>query len=152
VTYENHEQKETIVDRKESEPCTQTLSNFARFLRATLEKIYNAFLDPNAMFKWLPPNGFTAKIGKMDAKVDGTYEMSFTNLTTGKSRRFQIKASLASPLNHRAGPGKAAAEHDHQDVIAALDSPGAVRLVERNRYSGSRRVAVAIEIHEHFVA
>ena len=43
------------------------------------------------MFKWLPPNGFTPKIDKMDAKVDGTYEMSFTNLTTGKSPRFGIK-------------------------------------------------------------
>ena len=50
----------------------------------TPEKIYNAFLDPNAMFKWLSPNGFTAKIDNMDAKVDGTYEMSFNEFDHGQ--------------------------------------------------------------------
>src|SRR5258705_6406572 len=59
-----------------------------RVLRATPEKIYKAFLDPDAMAKWLPPNGFTAKVHKMDAKVGGTYKMSFTNFTTGKSHSF----------------------------------------------------------------
>src|SRR4029077_14704686 len=59
-----------------------------RVLRATPEKIYKAFLDPDAMAKWLPPNGFTAKVHKMDAKVCGTYKMSFTNFTTGKSHSF----------------------------------------------------------------
>ena len=59
-----------------------------RVLRATPEKIYKAFLDPDAMAKWLPPNGFTAKVHKMDAKVGGTYRMSFTNFTTGKSHSF----------------------------------------------------------------
>ena len=59
-----------------------------RVLRATPEKIYKAFLDPDAMTKWLPPNGFTAKAHKMDAKVGGTYKMSFTNFTTGKSHSF----------------------------------------------------------------
>src|SRR2546423_7588217 len=59
-----------------------------RVLRATPEKIYKAFLDPDAMAKWLPPNRFTAKVHKMDARVNGTYKMSFTNFTTGKSHSF----------------------------------------------------------------
>src|SRR5437870_8524313 len=59
-----------------------------RVLRATPEKIYKAFLDPDAMAKWLPPNGFTAKVHQMDAKVGGTYKMSFTNFSTGKSHSF----------------------------------------------------------------
>ena len=59
-----------------------------RVLRTTPEKIYKAFLDPDAMAKWLPPNGFTAKVHQMDAKVGGTYKMSFTNFTTNKSHSF----------------------------------------------------------------
>ena len=59
-----------------------------RVLRATPEKIYKAFLDPDAMTKWLPPNGFTAKVHQMDAKVGGTYKMSFTNFTTGNGHSF----------------------------------------------------------------
>jgi uncharacterized protein YndB with AHSA1/START domain len=50
-----------------------------RVLRATPEKIYRAFLDADAKAKWLPPNGFTAKVHHLDAKVGGTYKMSFTN-------------------------------------------------------------------------
>jgi len=59
-----------------------------RLLRATPEKIYRAFLDADALAKWLPPNGFTGKVHQMDAKVGGTYKMSFTNFTTGKSHSF----------------------------------------------------------------
>jgi uncharacterized protein YndB with AHSA1/START domain len=59
-----------------------------RVLQATPEKIYRAFLDPDAMAKWLPPNGFTGKVHHLDAKVGGTYQMSFTNFTTGKSHSF----------------------------------------------------------------
>jgi len=59
-----------------------------RVLRATPERIYRAFLDADAMVKWLPPNGFTAKVHHMDAKVGGTFKMSFTNFTTGKSHSF----------------------------------------------------------------
>jgi uncharacterized protein YndB with AHSA1/START domain len=59
-----------------------------RVLRATPEKIYRAFLDASAMAKWLPPNGFTAQVDRLDAKVGGTYKMSFTNFTTGKSHGF----------------------------------------------------------------
>ncbi len=59
-----------------------------RVLRATPERIYRAFLDPDAMVKWLPPNGFTGKVHEMDAKVGGRHRMSFTNFTTGKSHSF----------------------------------------------------------------
>ena len=59
-----------------------------RVLRATPERIYRAFLDADAMAKWLPPNGFTCKVHHLDAKVGGTYKMSFTNFTTGKSHSF----------------------------------------------------------------
>ena len=59
-----------------------------RVLRATPDKVYRAFLDADAMAKWLPPNGFTGKVHQMDAKVGGSYKMSFTNFTTGKSHSF----------------------------------------------------------------
>jgi uncharacterized protein YndB with AHSA1/START domain len=59
-----------------------------RILRATPERVYRAFLDPDAMAKWLPPNGFTGKVHEMDAKVGGHHKMSFTNFTTGKSHSF----------------------------------------------------------------
>jgi len=61
---------------------------FHRVLRAAPEKVYRAFLDADAMVKWLPPNGFTAKVHQMDAKVGGTYRMSFTNFSTGRSHSF----------------------------------------------------------------
>ena len=59
-----------------------------RVLRATPEKIYRAFLDADAMAKWLPPSGFTGKVHHMDAKVGSTYKMSFTNFTTGHRHSF----------------------------------------------------------------
>ena len=59
-----------------------------RVLRATAEKIYRAFLDADAMCKWLPPHGFTGKVHQIKAEVGGTYKMSFTNLTTGHSHSF----------------------------------------------------------------
>ena len=59
-----------------------------RVLRATPDRIYRAFLDPEAMAKWLPPHGFTGKVHHLDARVGGTYKMSFTNFTSGKSDSF----------------------------------------------------------------
>ena len=59
-----------------------------RVFRTTPERLYRAFLDADAMAKWLPPNGFTCKVHQMDAKVGGTYHMSFTNFTTGHSHSF----------------------------------------------------------------
>jgi len=59
-----------------------------RVLRAPPERIYKAFLDGDAMAKWLPPNGFTGKVHQLEAKVGGTYKMSFTNFTSGHSHSF----------------------------------------------------------------
>ena len=59
-----------------------------RVLRAPAQRIYRAFLDPDAMVKWLPPHGFTGKVHHIKAEVGGTYKMSFTNFTTGKSHSF----------------------------------------------------------------
>ena len=59
-----------------------------RVLRAPAERVYRAFLDADAMAKWLPPNGFTGKVHHIDARVGGTYRMSFTNFTTGKGHSF----------------------------------------------------------------
>jgi uncharacterized protein YndB with AHSA1/START domain len=57
-------------------------------LRATPERIYKAFLDADAMAKWLPPHGFTGRVHQLDARVGGSYRMSFTNLSSGKSHAF----------------------------------------------------------------
>jgi uncharacterized protein YndB with AHSA1/START domain len=59
-----------------------------RVLRATPERVYRAFLDPDAMVKWLPPNGFTGKVHHSDARVGGSYRMSFTNFTSGHGHSF----------------------------------------------------------------
>jgi uncharacterized protein YndB with AHSA1/START domain len=59
-----------------------------RVLRANPERIYRAFLDADAMAKWLPPYGFTCKVHHMDPKVGGTHKMSFTNFTTGHGHSF----------------------------------------------------------------
>ena len=59
-----------------------------RVLRAPPERVYRAFLDPDAMVKWLPPNGFTGKVHHMDARVGGSHRMSFTNFTTGNQHSF----------------------------------------------------------------
>jgi uncharacterized protein YndB with AHSA1/START domain len=59
-----------------------------RVLRAAPERVYRAFLDADALVKWLPPNGFTAKMHQSDPRVGGSYRMSFTNFTTGKSHSF----------------------------------------------------------------
>lgn len=61
---------------------------FHRVLRSTPERVYRAFIDADAMAKWLPPNGFTGKVHHMDAKVGGGFKMSFTNFTNGKSHSF----------------------------------------------------------------
>jgi uncharacterized protein YndB with AHSA1/START domain len=59
-----------------------------RVLRTTPDRLYRAFLDPDAMGKWLPPNGFTGKVHRMDAEVGGEWRMSFTNFTSGNSHSF----------------------------------------------------------------
>ena len=57
-------------------------------LRSTPERVYRAFLDPDALVKWMAPNGFTARVHHLDAKVGGTFKMSFTNFTSQKSHSF----------------------------------------------------------------
>jgi uncharacterized protein YndB with AHSA1/START domain len=59
-----------------------------RVLKTKPERLYRAFLDPDAMVKWLPPHGFTGKVHHIDARVGGTYKMSFKNFTTGSSHSF----------------------------------------------------------------
>jgi len=61
---------------------------FHRVLRSPPERIYRAFLDADALAKWLPPNGFTGKVHQLDARVGGVYRMSFTNFTNGHSHSF----------------------------------------------------------------
>lgn len=68
-------------------PKTHTI-RLHRVLRAPAERIYRAFLDAAATAKWLPPNGFTCKVDRMEAKVGGTFQMSFTNFTSGKCHSF----------------------------------------------------------------
>ncbi len=62
--------------------------NLHRVLNAPPQKVYRAFIDPDALVKWMPPHGFTAKIHEMDVRVGGTFHMSFTNFTTEKSHSF----------------------------------------------------------------
>ena len=59
-----------------------------RVFKTTPGRLYKAFIDPQAMVKWLPPHGFTGKVDKMDARVGGSYHMSFTNFSTGSSHSF----------------------------------------------------------------
>ena len=68
-------------------PPTHTI-RLHRVLRAAPERVYKAFIDPDAMVKWLPPNGFTAKVHHLDARVGGTFKMSFTNFGTGHGHSF----------------------------------------------------------------
>jgi uncharacterized protein YndB with AHSA1/START domain len=68
--------------------ATTSTVRLHRVLTAKPDKVYRAFLEPDAMARWLPPNGFTGKVHHQDAKVGGTYKMSFTNFTTGASHSF----------------------------------------------------------------
>jgi uncharacterized protein YndB with AHSA1/START domain len=77
----------------------QNKVQFHRVLRAAPEKVYRAFLDADAMAKWLPPSGFTGKVHHMDAKVGGTYKMSFKNFSTGRSHSFGESISSWCPTN-----------------------------------------------------
>lgn len=61
---------------------------FQRVFRAPAERVFRAFIDPDAMVKWLPPHGFTGRVHEMDARVGGSYRMSFTNLSNGQSHSF----------------------------------------------------------------
>ena len=71
-----------------TKPASPNIVRLHRVLRTTPEKVYRAFLDAEALAKWLPPNGFTCKVHAMNAKVGGGFQMSFTNFSTGKSHSF----------------------------------------------------------------
>lgn len=73
--------------KTEVQPQTGTL-RVQRILRAPAERVYKAFLDPDAMVKWMPPHGFTGHVHEMDASVGGSYKMSFTNFGSGESHSF----------------------------------------------------------------
>jgi uncharacterized protein YndB with AHSA1/START domain len=73
---------------------------FHRVLAAPPEKVFRAFLDPDAMAKWLPPHGFTGRVHEFDGRVGGGYKMSFTNFTTGKSHSFGGKYVEITPNKH----------------------------------------------------
>lgn len=75
---------------------TQTLQ-LHRHIRAPPERVYKAFLDPDALVKWIPPHGFTAHVDKMDARVGGDYHMKFTNFSTGSSHSFGGKYLELTP-------------------------------------------------------
>src|SRR3954467_12940101 len=82
---------------------TENSLKLERVLRAPAERIYRAFLDADAMAKWLPPNGFTGKVHQIKAEVGGTYKMSFTNLTTGHSHPFGgefLELGQNEPIRH----------------------------------------------------
>ena len=70
---------------------------FHRVLKTTPEKLYRAFLDPEALAKWLPPDGYTCKVHHLEAKVGGTYRMSFTNFTTQQGHSFGGKYVELTP-------------------------------------------------------
>lgn len=84
--------------------------HFHRVFRTTPEKVYRAFTDADAFARWLPPCGFTAKIHHLDAKVGGTYKMSFTNFTTGNSHSFGGTYVELEP-------------HKHLSYTATFDDP-----------------------------
>ncbi|HYD94175.1 MAG TPA: SRPBCC family protein [Noviherbaspirillum sp.] len=103
-----------------------------RVLCAPPERIYRAFLDPDALAKWLPPHGFTGRVHHLDARVGGTYRMSFTNLTTGHSQAFGGEYLELLP-NERIR---------HTDIFDDPDLPGEMQLTV-----SLKRVSCGTELH-----
>ena len=89
-----------------------------RVLRASADRVYRAFLDPDAMAKWLPPHGFTGKVHHLDARVGGTYKMSFTNFSSGKSHSFGGEYLELVPNEHIR----------HTDVFDDPNLPGSMQV------------------------
>lgn len=102
-----------------------------RVLRSTPEKIYKAFLDPEALAKWLPPHGFTGKVHHLEAKVGGSYKMSFTNLATGRGHSFGGKYLELKPGERIV----------HTDSFDDPNLPGEMRVT-----IGLRKTAVGTEL------
>ncbi len=76
------------IEKKAKQAAATNTIRLHRILKAPPDRIYKAILDPAANSKWLPPDGFTCTVHHLDAKVGGTYKMSFTNFSTGKSQTF----------------------------------------------------------------
>lgn len=107
-----------------------------RVLRAAPERVYRAFLDPDAMVKWLPPNGFTGKVHHMDARIGGSYKMSFTNFTTGKSHSFGGEYLELVPHQRIR----------HTDKFGDPNLPGAMHVtITFKRVSGGTEVTITQE-------
>jgi len=103
-----------------------------RVFKSTPEKVYKAFITPEAMVKWLPPHGFTAKVHEMDARVGGKYKMSFTNFGTGQGHSFGGEYLEMSP-------GK---RLSYADKFDDPNLPGAMRVTIE-----FKKVSVGTEIH-----
>jgi uncharacterized protein YndB with AHSA1/START domain len=88
VDASSHREQAVVGSNEEKSTMAENTVKLQRVLRAPAERIYRAFLNPEAMAKWLPPHGFTGKVHHLKAEVGGTYKMSFTNLTTGHSHSF----------------------------------------------------------------
>lgn len=82
---------------KEPESAPDNTLKISRVIRAPPERVYKAFLDPDAMAKWLPPHGFTGRVTESNVKVGGAYKMTFTNFTTGSSHSFGGKYLELTP-------------------------------------------------------
>jgi uncharacterized protein YndB with AHSA1/START domain len=107
-----------------------------RVLRATPDRVYRAFLDPDALVKWMPPNGFTAKVHSLDARVGGKYKMSFKNHTTGNSHSFGGEYLDLVP-NERI---------KHTDVFDNPDLPGIMHVtIELKKVSVGTEVNITQE-------
>ncbi len=89
----------TFGEKPKQSPVTYTIRHH-RVFKAPPERVYKAILDPAANSKWLPPDGFTCTVHQLDAKVGGTYRMSFTNFSTGKSQSFSGKYLELKPGKH----------------------------------------------------
>ena len=106
-----------------------------RVLRTSPAKVYRAFLDSDAMARWLPPDGYTGRVHSLEAKVGGGYRMSFTNFSTGNSHDFGgtyvvfiKRAVLHARLNARRDDfGQQSAEEERADSDGHLDTPWGAR-------------------------
>lgn len=82
--------KESVISKRTNSASANEV-RLHHVLRATPEKVYRAFIDPEALAKWLPPNGFTCKVHELNAKVGGRFKMAFTNFGSGNSHSFSGK-------------------------------------------------------------
>jgi uncharacterized protein YndB with AHSA1/START domain len=109
-----------------------------RVLRAPPERAYRAFLDPDAMAKWVPPHGFTGKVHSLDARVGGHYRMSFTNFAAGQVHAFQARVVRHRTARHAGGSAR---RHPAGDVL-----PGLARVAEPAGAAGGSRDSCRLKV------